>query len=536
MKKILVVDDEAIQRRVLAQMIREAVPSCEVLEANNGKTAIEKMHSDSIDVVFTDIKMPIMSGFDFIEHLNQSFPGVKVIILSGYRYFEYAQRAIRLGAFDYLLKPVRAESILEILNKIQETITEQKTRYQENEKEKQQLDIKLSAYYEHLLRDWVAQGLTVEKFQEMKEHYSIGQRGTVLVSKIAHEELHFISEESKKRLKNMIIGRMETAIRPAGLPVTFFREDTGQFITIVTYEGQAPTSPESLMHLLRLLSRQISDEHGISLTIGVGRDCGDLCAEAGESYKEAVEAASFHYFLTNERVICYSDIYQSIRPMPLDLQKVEESLKESIRKMQSETIASMLDQLFHTILDGGFPHPDKWTQAFIRLYFGVAPVIKDFIDGDEYKTMITEVETRLMKCRNVIEFKDWFLDSLWQLVYIIKRSRSNQHNTVIQACIDFIDSHYMEDISLETVSDRLFFSPNYISTMFKNHLGTSFSKYLADVRINKALELLKNRDMKVYEIASKVGFKDDKYFYRVFKTRFGLTPDEYRRNSSMRSK
>lgn len=91
----------------------------------------------------------------------------------------------------------------------------------------------------------------------------------------------------------------------------------------------------------------------------------------------------------------------------------------------------------------------------------------------------------------------------------------------------------MEDLSLDRVSNHLFFSPNYLSFIFKNHLGMTFSKYLTDVRIKKGIVLLQNSNMKVYEIAAKVGFKDDKYFYRVFKSRFGVTPDEYRRNNHM---
>ncbi|WP_255570391.1 helix-turn-helix transcriptional regulator [Cohnella sp. CFH 77786] len=90
-------------------------------------------------------------------------------------------------------------------------------------------------------------------------------------------------------------------------------------------------------------------------------------------------------------------------------------------------------------------------------------------------------------------------------------------------------SRNMEELSLETVAARFFFSPNYLSMLFKNHLGVTFTKYLSEVRLKKSAELLEHRDLKVYEIAAKTGFKDEKYFHRVFKSRFGLTPDEYRK-------
>ncbi|MFD1774417.1 response regulator [Paenibacillus rhizophilus] len=122
MNRIMVVDDEAIQRRVLAKMIRQFLPECEVVEAGNGKTALDIARTASFDVVITDIKMPIMDGFDFIEQMNKLSAATKIIFLSSYRYFEYAQRAIRLGAFDYVLKPVKEESIGVLLDKVRDSI------------------------------------------------------------------------------------------------------------------------------------------------------------------------------------------------------------------------------------------------------------------------------------------------------------------------------------------------------------------------------------------------------------------------------
>lgn len=177
MQNILVVDDEAIQRRVLAKMIREARPNCKVLEAKNGLEALEVIHSDDIDIVFTDIKMPTLDGLGLIEKMNASSHDIKVIILSGFRYFEYAQKAIQLGAFDYLVKPLKEESISQILDKVESSIQKEKTNLLENEQIKQQLNRTLSVYYERLLSDWVTGGIGESKCAEIRQQFSLESKG-----------------------------------------------------------------------------------------------------------------------------------------------------------------------------------------------------------------------------------------------------------------------------------------------------------------------------------------------------------------------
>ncbi|UUZ92524.1 helix-turn-helix domain-containing protein [Paenibacillus sp. P25] len=336
-------------------------------------------------------------------------------------------------------------------------------------------------------------------------------------------------EESVSRVKSMMISRMESCLQQAGPSVSFFKEDKSHMITVLTYDGQGPAL-ESLTELAHRFREQMLAQQGIALTIGIGGQCGDLFGRGRDSYQEAVEAASFRYFLMAESVIPNSAVAGRIRPMHYDLLKEEEALKEAIRMMKSDQIPATLDKLFSRLLEDGFPYPDQWLKSFLRMVYGIATVIKDLMEEQQYKQPLSETESSLSRCADVLEFKDRLTATLLEFMNILRSDRSNLHESMIEKCIAYIDSHYMEDLSLELVSGRFFFSPNYLSSFFKNHLGMTFSKYLSHIRLKKAVELLKSTDMKVYEIALRVGFKDDKYFYRVFRSRFGLTPDEYRRN------
>ncbi|NOV04022.1 response regulator transcription factor [Paenibacillus planticolens] len=537
MQNILVVDDEAIQRRVLAKMIREARPNCQVLEAKNGQEALEIIHRDDIDIVFTDIKMPILDGLELIEKMNASSHDIKVIILSGYRYFEYAQKAIQLGAFDYLVKPVKEESIAQTLEKVESSIRKEQTNLLENEEIKQQLNRTLSVYYERLLTDWVTGGIAESKCTEIRQQFSLENRGIVIAAKLNDESLLMEPLYSVDRMKSVMLSGMEDRSSSIGPSVSFFSgEDKGLLITVLTMDRPYAEESETLTKLLKEFAAQTFEQFGITLTIGIGEERSHLFQEARHSCKEALTAASFRYFLPAQDVIRFSDISGLIRPMHYDYLKEEELFKESIRKTKSEQIVKHVDEWFERILKNGFPYPDQWNKAVIRMVSSTASVIKDFVTDQDYTDILVKAETQLSASSDYVSCKSRFQETLMLFMDILLKSRSKKHESVIETCVHYLEMHYMEDLSLDRVANHLFFSPNYLSLIFKNHLGMTFSKYLTDMRIKKGIELLQNSTLKVYEIAPRVGFKDEKYFYRVFKSRFGVTPDEYRRNIHLNKK
>ncbi|MDK2868021.1 MAG: two-component system, response regulator YesN [Clostridiales bacterium] len=120
MYKILIVDDEYLERQAL-RMILEEIPSVEqVFEAENGLSALEVVKANTLDLVFMDIKMPKMDGLEASRLIRQEYPKLKIVILTAYADFELAQKAVKIHADDYLLKPSRPEKIEEALTLIED--------------------------------------------------------------------------------------------------------------------------------------------------------------------------------------------------------------------------------------------------------------------------------------------------------------------------------------------------------------------------------------------------------------------------------
>lgn len=107
--KILIVDDEKVIQDVCQQSLQKQGYAVEVAE--NGVSALEKMRSHTFDMVFTDIKMPIMTGVELLEAVKRDYPHTEVIMMTAYATVENAIEAMKKGAYDFILKPIKPDQI-----------------------------------------------------------------------------------------------------------------------------------------------------------------------------------------------------------------------------------------------------------------------------------------------------------------------------------------------------------------------------------------------------------------------------------------
>lgn len=124
--QVLLVDDEYYVRQSLLRRIRnlENEDFKVIGEAENGEEALDMLRKHDIQLVITDIRMPVMDGLDLTRKILEQYPHILTVILTGYADFEYARKALRYGAFDYLLKPVSEESLDNLLSRARTRLSE----------------------------------------------------------------------------------------------------------------------------------------------------------------------------------------------------------------------------------------------------------------------------------------------------------------------------------------------------------------------------------------------------------------------------
>ena len=139
---LLLVDDEKPIREKLINNTDWAGNDYQVFAAADGAEALEIIKNKGIDILVTDIQMPKLSGMNLIEKAREASSQLKVIVISGFAEFEYAQKSIRFGVNEYLLKPFRSKKLLEVVNKARDELIKEKN----NEQRLASLRAEMSSY------------------------------------------------------------------------------------------------------------------------------------------------------------------------------------------------------------------------------------------------------------------------------------------------------------------------------------------------------------------------------------------------------
>ena len=122
----------------------------------------------------------------------------------------------------------------------------------------------------------------------------------------------------------------------------------------------------------------------------------------------------------------------------------------------------------------------------------------------------------------------WMMD---YISHIVKQNKEDEGRNIVQRVLDYMESHYEENIKMESIADLFHYNNAYLGKMIRKEKGDSFNNILDQIRIKKAMELLKNTDDKIYQISEQVGFRNIDYFYTKFKKFAGISAKEYRKRN-----
>lgn len=531
--KILVVDDEPIHRRSLAEMIKELRPTYEVFEAKNGKEAIDFIKVIPMDIVITDIKMPIMDGLAFMESLGKALEKTKVIILSGFAYFEYAQKALRLGAFDFVLKPVNEEKVDEVIKKVEDKLKQEKIEIQERENIESRLKDTLPIYLRHLLNSWLDEELTPLKLKEIQKMLPLTGRGLVIVTQIyKYKELKKkYSNDEMNEIKLNIEFWIKEALNNIGSSTSFFLENVEEnMVTILCPENNTANLQSAYLSKIKEFINNIKTSYEIDIAVGTGNEYEDIFNKVKNSYKEAELALQYKFFLEKE-VVLYSEINKNLNKVYYVKNSDEDKLIEMIQNINKETAVKSIEEIFNNLLSKGYPSPVKMKEIASHLLLNIVKKIHALIQENEYSMLLETSSFSINECETYLQLKQIIYEFLNLIIDKIETNKNKKNEKIILKCKDYIETRYAEDITLDSVAEIFSFNSNYFSTFFKTNTGKSFSEYLIETRMNKAKELLVTKEIKVYEVAHMVGYRDVKYFNRAFKKQFGMSPDNFRRTS-----
>ncbi|MED4953542.1 response regulator [Paenibacillus macerans] len=551
MYKLILADDEEDVREGLLQLIDwESVGFAVADTAENGKEAAEMVEKHVPDVVVTDIQMPFMNGLQLAEWIRGHYPATKIIILTGYEEFEYAQKAIRLGIDEYVLKPFSAAELADILHKVKKQIDAELA-------EKENVQLLIEHYRKNLpvlqslfLSSLVSRRLKETEIQEKSQHYGLDLNGSEYMVSVLRidaapgrketagngggDETRMASGSISLKDTNDTQLRLFAVYNIAdeivkGHPAdkAFIHHDEVVLLSIRRHEGSEDLAARTLQ-LLEEIRFSVERFLKLTVTIGAGRAAARL-NDAVTSYEEALKALDYRVILGGNKVIWIEDV-ESREYVPLAVDELKE--KELVRCLKvgsDQELEQLLEDMFGVLADNKVSYQD-FQVYLLEMLTAVIKVAKDsHADLDKLFGEGPGFLGTFAKFAHADEAKAWFLDICMKLKHSIASDRQSSYNKLVEEAKEYILANYGDhDLSIAKVCRHLHISAGYFSNIFKKETKTTFVSYLLGVRMEAAQRLLAATDLKAFEIAERVGFSDPNYFSFCFRKKFGISPKEYR--------
>lgn len=524
MIKVMIIDDEPYIRQGLKILINWEQYGFEICaEAANGKEAVNLMENNEFDLIITDIKMPQMDGLELIEYTRAHISNnIRFIILSGFYEFEYAKKAIKYDVADYVLKPIKEEELIKVLEEYKvlyskQVENERKIEYSEK--------IILDQYLTSLLtRNDKEEYITyIRKYlKEITDVRYIGiEIDNTQYDLLTKEERRKIREKLYDALKDYLGDQWYHAYMPNGIE----NEYAVGFIYVKALAIHVDMSEKEYVDNLY---RALCSALGSKIIFYIGQKVNHI-GHLSESYKSAVIAKNFQMFSDFNQIAYYEDVKEKTSKSKylLDKEKLN-SLIRAIEENDKDSINQKVDIVYEYFKEL-ITEPDiiKINLDYLLVHLiNLANELDPDLDREVLQMMISLKDYEQIAVRgSVNSFKKFSVD----FADFLSSLRRHTLGGILSDVVKEVTENYMENLSLKSLSKKFFINSAYLGQIFKKQFGCSFKDYLNNYRIERATEQLIRSEEKIYEIATAVGFNNTDYFISKFVQIRGTTPLQYRK-------
>jgi len=537
MLKMIIADDESFVRNGLKNIIDWVSFGIEIIaDAEDGLEALELCQKLQPDILFTDIRMPIMDGLEVAMKLKELELDIRTIIISGIQDFNYAKTALDVDVEGYILKPVKIDELTELIKKVVSRIKLERNNQSEMINLKLQLQEHFPIIREKFLRNLVfgvySDDLQLKnKLEYFKLSFEPQESFMAAVLQIDDygKTIDNTSEEDKQLLSFSISNILEEIITNYDSGVSFCLNEN-EFIIIfkqnALFNGKYMDICEEIISLLGKFLH-------ISVSIGIGRSVSGLLSIIS-SFSDARSALQYKFYTGKGSILDIRDInimneITSESTSHSSLYDIEDQLMNFTKSGDSEGAGKTIDRLFdHLCSDRSIP-VDYIQSICVELVCITSRTIQDLGENiDHIAGNRSGIIETVYKAENAIELKNYIHSIFVKITDYLSQKYSQKNSRVINKIKEMIEQRYQEDISVAKISEEVFLTPNYISMIFKKEMNETISEYITKIRMEKAKTLLKTTDLRILEVAEKVGYEDPHYFTKVFKKYTGVLPQKYR--------
>lgn len=520
MLKVLLVDDESVILQGLSVIIDWEQEGFHIIgRAGNGREALEIIRSENPDVVISDIRMPVMTGLELLERVRrENISDANFIILTGFDDFEYARTALKNNALDYLLKPVEREELLTALGKAK------KQREEKEKNDESEIDRQKEVFSRNIIS--IIKGKPDnDSVMLVKEH--LGElSGVRYVSVELDETEDYVKEASDEKKRSM---QKELYIKCCDIMKDEFRcifdvSLRGSYYDVgIIYSDDLPEEGVTEREYLENMKRELCAGLSFPVIINPGGRVRGI-EELADSCKSVMLVNFIRGFETSpDRTeendewagqggnLDKSSIDELIHAVEInsqeDIRSGAEKMCEGLSKSESRIANMVINYVLFELMHIAREVNSDINQEEIVHNIGNSAFDDLYLDGD------VENITKML-----LNFSEYLVEL-----------RGDNAAGVLKNIEADMRENYKDNLTLKDFGKKYFVNAAYLGQLFKSRYGMSFKSFLHKIRIEKAEELLLHTDMKMYNIAEAVGYKDADYFINHFIAEKGCTPTKYRK-------
>ncbi len=491
---VIIVEDEERIRNSLRALIEEISDDFEVVGCvSDGHEAIKLIKEQSPQLMFTDIQMPNMDGIELLEQVHENYPNLVTVVVSGHSDFMYAQKSMRYGVYNYLLKPVERQQLTETLNEIKNLVSRTRNKNNSNVAYSKNYNILTDEKTRFMLAIiCIGNLINNEHSESVHRHYEQLMNSTDLESMLGHYLTNewFLVDEYMVNEKALVIkcDDYDTA-KLYDFLVNKISEESDINITMICLKqsvskAELPHGIKTLRHLLRE-----------NLVVGEGsynsfEEPTELRADTLELIKAKLKSATKNYLLLED-----FDKY---------LKDIDSVFKSIVRNNCSQMVVEKTCVNIFTLLElseKGF----------------------DFAKLDFLKNSMLNIIALTHHSNDLCELLSH------EMMGIVDQTEYTKVSARDDKLVRYVNDNYLKIEGLDEVADKFGYNYSYVSRMFKKLTGLSMNQYIRSKRISLAKSLIEQYEhTPLSEIGTMCGYEDSKYFSRIFKSETGVSPSEFR--------
>lgn len=516
MYRIAVVDDEPKILSGIVAMLQELLKEKAAVQGFQSAQALLR-EQEQTDILITDICMPETDGLELGRIIRERFPGSRIIIISGYDDFDYARSAIKLRVWEYLLKPIDRKQLEKVVLSALQDI--------EKEQEAAGADVREASLGELLgrmlfFKDERAKEAARERFQDESgpfrlyylEYQNAGTEGNE-TGAMAGNKTGNVTENTAENVAGNTseTGRWERMVCSGKIQNCFIDKERMIFL-------EREEIPEEFWEFFCARA----DEEGEKLSIGISRKHSGF-DRIEKAFGQAQAAAKRGIYGTQSGIYAYD----GVKWLDFDIEKFILAILNDLSNGKIREFYAAFGQLFLQVRKE-MPSVHNLKDILLRIVNDLQYVLDKIDVGIEQYRYVEDMLSETDAWKSLDEIERAVYGYLDEITREVNRNKKNRMEQKIQQTAEYVETHFRSDLSLNDVAETIHVNPAYFSTCFKKYTGYSFVDYLTKLRIEEAKRCLGDTHRRISTIAEEIGFRDAKYFAKIFKKSVGVTPSEYR--------